>query len=99
DHASSRTVLERASAREPAARAAAGALARQLLAAIGCEIASHVTGIGSVVVPPVSSLSWQQAKAIAADAPLQCADASLEQQMVAAIDAARVAADTLGGSF
>jgi chorismate synthase len=99
DHADIRDVLERASARETAARVAAGALARQLLAAIGCEIASHVTGIGSVLVPPGSLLSWQQVKAIAADAPLQCADASLEQQMVAAIDAARVAGDTLGGSF
>src|SRR5262245_26093827 len=99
DHADIRDVLERASARETAARVAAGSLARQLLQAIGCELASHVTGIGSVVVPPGSSVSWESVRAIAPDAPLHCADAALEQQMIAAIDAARAAGDTLGGSF
>jgi chorismate synthase len=99
DHADIRDVLERASARETAARVAAGALARQLLRAIGCEIASHVTGIGAIVVPSDSVISWQRVSAIDADAPLHCADAALEQQMVAAIDAARAAGDTLGGSF
>jgi chorismate synthase len=99
DHADIRDVLERASARETAARVAAGAVARQLLRAIGCEIASHVTGIGAVVVPPGSSVSWEKVQAIDEDAPLRCADGALEQQMVAAIDAARAAGDTLGGSF
>jgi chorismate synthase len=99
DHADIRDVLERASARETAARVAAGALARQLLKAIGCELASHVTGIGAVVVPPGTSLTWEQVQAIAVDAPLHCADGELEQQMIAAIDAARAAGDTLGGSF
>ena len=51
DHDDIRDVLERASARETAARVAAGAVARQLLRAVGCEITSHVTGIGDVVVP------------------------------------------------
>ncbi|MGH9384709.1 MAG: chorismate synthase [Vicinamibacterales bacterium] len=99
DHADIRDVLERASARETAARVAAGAIARQLLQAIGCEIASHVTGIGAVVLPPDSSVSWQKVRAIDADAPLRCADSALEQQMIAAIDAAKAAGDTLGGSF
>ncbi len=52
DHEDIRDVLERASARETAARVAAGAIARQLLQAIGCEITSHITGIGPVVLPP-----------------------------------------------
>jgi chorismate synthase len=99
DHADIRDVLERASARETAARVAAGALARQLLQAIGCDIASHITGIGPVVVAPESSVSWQQVRAIPADSPLRCADPALEAEMVAAIDAARAAGDTLGGSF
>ncbi len=99
DHTDIRDVLERASARETAARVAAGALARQLLRAIGCEIASHVTGIGAVVVAPGSPLSWEQVQAIQADSPLRCADPAVEQQMVDAIDAARAAGDTLGGSF
>ena len=51
DHDDIRDVLERASARETAARVAAGAIARQLLLAVGCEITSHITGIGDVVVP------------------------------------------------
>ena len=52
DHEDIRDVLERASARETAARVAAGAIARQLLLAVGCEITSHITGIGHVVLPP-----------------------------------------------
>ncbi|MGE3189041.1 MAG: chorismate synthase, partial [Vicinamibacterales bacterium] len=51
DHEDIRDVLERASARETAARVAAGAIARQLLAALGVRIASHVTGIGDVLAP------------------------------------------------
>jgi chorismate synthase len=94
-----RDVLERASARETAARVAAGALARQLLLAIGCEITSHITGIGAVVVPEGTAVSFDAARALAPEAPLRCADTSLEQQMIAAIDAAKEAGDTLGGSF
>src|SRR6476620_1780888 len=51
DHDDIRDGLERASARETAARVAAGAIARQLLAAVGCGITSHITGIGDVVLP------------------------------------------------
>jgi chorismate synthase len=92
-------VLERASARETAARVAAGAIARQLLQAVGCEITSHITGIGAVVVPPGSVVTFDQARALAPEAPLRCADTTLEQQMMNAIDAAKEAGDTLGGSF
>src|SRR6187401_549268 len=99
DHDDIRDVLERASARETAARVAAGAVARQLLLAVGCDITSHITGIGGVVVPAGSAVSFDAARALAPEAPLRCADTSLEQQMMAAIDAAKEAGDTLGGSF
>ena len=99
DHDDIRDVLERASARETAARVAAGAIARQLLQAVGCEITSHITGIGDVLLPANSVVSFDEARALAPEAPLRCADPVLEQHMIAAIDAAREAGDTLGGSF
>lgn len=99
DHDDIRDVLERASARETAARVAAGSIARQLLLAVDCEITSHITGIGDVVAPPGTSIAFDAARALAPEAPLRCADAALEQRMIAAIDAAREAGDTLGGSF
>jgi chorismate synthase len=94
DHEDIRDVLERASARETAARVAAGAIARQLLLAVGCEITSHITGIGAVVLPPGSVVTFDQAQALAPEAPLRCADSTLEQQMIGAIDAAKEAGDT-----
>src|SRR5688572_5761378 len=99
DHEDIRDVLERASARETAARVAAGAIARQLLLAVGCEITSHITGIGNVVLPAAAVITFDHARALQPEAPLRCADAPLEQQMIAAIDAAKEAGDTLGGSF
>jgi chorismate synthase len=99
DHEDIRDVLERASARETAARVAAGAVARQLLASIGCELTSHITGIGSVVVPSGVPVAFEAARALAPEAPLRCADAAVEKQMIEAIDAAKEAGDTLGGSF
>jgi chorismate synthase len=99
DHEDVRDVLERASARETAARVAAGAIARQLLLAIGCEITSHITGIGAVVLAADRVVAFDHASALPPDAPLRCVDAVLEQQMIAAIDAAKAAGDTLGGSF
>jgi chorismate synthase len=98
-HEDIRDVLERASARETAGRVAAGAVARQLLAAIGCEVTSHITGIGAVVMSPGMVVPFERAAALAPDAPLRCADAELEREMIAAIDAAKAAGDTLGGSF
>jgi chorismate synthase len=99
DHEDIRDVLERASARETAARVAAGAIARQLLLAVGCEITSHITGIGHVMLPPGAAVTFAQAQGLPPEAPLRCADTTLEQQMIGAIDAAKEAGDTLGGSF
>jgi chorismate synthase len=98
-HEDMRNVLERASARETAARVAVGAVARQLLQAVGAGIVSHVTAIGSAIVAHPSAFSFDQVRAIPADAPLHCADPAVEQQMIAEIDRAREAGDTMGGSF
>src|SRR5215213_742793 len=98
-HTDVRDVLERASARETAARVAAGTLARQLLGRFGVQIASHVSAIGDVVLPENRTVSFAEAQALPDDAPLRCADAALEQRMIAFIDAAKAAGDTVGGAF
>src|SRR5713101_3083402 len=93
-----RNVLERATARETTARVACGALAKQLLTPFGVEIRSHVIQLGGIPDKPLE-LSWQEIVAIPGDAPLTCADAKLQQQMIELIDAKREAGDTLGGIF
>lgn len=99
DRTDLRDILERASARETAARVAAGTLARQLLAALDIRLASHVFTLGPVSLPDPLTVTFEQAAALADDAPLHCVDPSLEQEMIAAVDAARAAGDTLGGAF
>lgn len=95
-----RDILERASARETAARVAAGSLARQLLSALDVGIASHVLALGPVpVVLPAAPVPWEDIRSIADDRPLRCADPQTEADMVAAVDEARSAGDTLGGIF
>src|SRR3954465_13415445 len=94
-----RDILERASARETAARVAAGAVARQLLAHFGIRITSHVFSLGSLAIADRSTVDFARAEALADDAPLRCVDAGIEQQMIAEIDRAREAGDTLGGAF
>src|SRR5713226_3686472 len=98
-HADIRDVLERASARETAARVAVGAIARQLLGHVDTDIASHVVSIGSVSLPDHLAITFADVRAIPADRPLRCVDDRLEQQMIAEIDRAREAGDTMGGSF
>ena len=98
-HDDIRDVLERASARETAARVAAGTLARQLLDHFGVQIASHVSAIGDVVLPESRTVSFAEAQALPDEAPLRCVDAALEQRMIAFIDAAKEAGDTVGGAF
>jgi chorismate synthase len=93
-----RNILERASARETAARVACGALAKQLLANFGAEIRSHVTQLGGLPDEPLE-LSWDQIAAIPEDAPLRCGDNSAQQKMIEMIDQKREAGDTLGGIF
>ena len=93
-----RNILERASARETAARVAAGAVAKQFLKHLECEIRSHVVGVGSVQVPnEAPEVAWEEIIAISEDAPLNCADAELEKKMVEEVDRATQERDTLGG--
>jgi chorismate synthase len=93
-----RDVLERASARETAARVACGALAKQLLTAFNLEIRSHVIQLGGIPEKPLE-LAWNDVAAIPDDAPLRCADAEAQRKMVELIDEKRHAGDTLGGIF
>jgi len=98
-HTDVRDVLERASARETAARVAAGSIARQLLERFGIRITSHVSAIGAAALPAARTVRFDEAQAIPEDSPLRCVDADLQQQMMAAIDAAKEAGDTMGGAF
>jgi chorismate synthase len=98
-HDDIRDVLERASARETAARVAVGAIARQILRELGTGIVSHVVTIGSASIDDALAISYDAVLAIASDSPLHCVDTAVERRMIAEIDRARDAGDTMGGSF
>jgi chorismate synthase len=92
-----RNVLERASARETAARVAVGALCSLLLARFGLRIASHTLAIGQeCVAKEFENLDVEKALAIDPKSPLHCADSDAEQRMITAIDVAERAGDTVG---
>ncbi len=95
-----RDVLERASARETAARVAAGALAKLLLAEFGVEIRSGVRSIGPVgpAVGDEMAVRFENLPASDDDSPLRLIDRSLEPRAIEAVDAAFKDGDTLGGS-
>jgi chorismate synthase len=93
-----RDVLERASARETAARVAAGAVARRLLEELGINIFSHVIAIGGVSAE-IEGLKPSDMQRRSERSELRCADGSAEKRMRAAIDDARERGDTLGGIF
>ena len=96
-HTDARPVLERASARETAARVALGEVARRLLRQVlGVEILSHVVALGPVKAPDGTVPGPRDQAAIDAD-PVRCADPATSQAMVAEIDAVRKDGDTLGG--
>jgi chorismate synthase len=99
DHPDIRDVLERASARETAARVAVGTVARQILGRFGIDIVSHVSAIGNATLPADRFVTADEARRVPDDAPLRCVDDGVQKQMIAAIDAAREAGDTLGGAF
>ncbi len=94
-----RDVLERASARETAARVAAGAIAKQLLARAGAAITSHVFVLGEAALSAGTVVSFERAAALPDDSPVRCVDADVEQLMIAGIDRAKEAGDTMGGAF
>jgi chorismate synthase len=93
-----RNVLERASARETAARVAAGALAKALLGACGVAVHSHVLSIGTVEAPLPAELRPESFEGVD-ESPVRCLDAGASEAMVAEIDAARKANESLGGVF
>ena len=96
DRTDARDILERASARETAARVAAGAMARMLLAELGITVGSHVVSIGGIVARAPDELP--EALNEASDpSPVRCLDPEAEGRMIDAIDAAKAAGDTLGG--
>jgi chorismate synthase len=94
-----RYVLERASARETAARVAAGALAKLLLQQFGMEVLSHTLAVGKVRLDRV--VDWDQIRAVCADldSPLRCTDREIEQRMRAEVDAVLRQGDSVGGIF
>ena len=93
-----RNVLERASARETAARVAAGGFAKQLLDHFGIEVRSHVIQLGGVPKHPLEKC-WEEIGGISDDSPLRCADEAVQKEMIAAIDRAKENGDTLGGVY
>jgi chorismate synthase len=94
-----RYVLERASARETAARVAAGAFAKLLLRGFGTEIASHTVQVGHVRLERAAT--WKEIQAVSADldSPLRCIDNATQEKMKAEVDAALKAGNTVGGIF
>jgi chorismate synthase len=92
-----RDVLERASARETTMRVAAGALARQLLQRVGIEVRSHVVRIGRAAIPE-GTVAWD-VLAGADLSPVRCTDGAAATEMIAQIDRAKKAGDTIGGVF
>src|SRR5438309_10593032 len=98
-HTDIRNVLERSSARETATRVAAGGLARKFLSSFGVEILSFTQSIGSVDIGfdafNANTVTEEEIEA----SPVRCPDADASRRMVAAIDEAGEAGDTLGGTF
>jgi chorismate synthase len=97
-HTDIRNVLERASARETAARVAAGSIARGFLAALGVSVCSHVTQISSVKASGRADLGPEDFAAVDED-PVRCLDPEASAAMVAEIDRLRKANESLGGTF
>ena len=93
-----RNVLERASARETAARVAVGAVAKHLLEEFNVEVFSHVVRMGGVDAK-VERLSLSQIRRRAETSPLRCADPRAEAQMIRLVDKAKADGDTIGGTI
>jgi chorismate synthase len=99
DFPDARYVLERASARESAARVAAGAMAKLLLRALGVEVASHVIRVGKAELR--RAVTWEEIFALQGkdEVLLNCVDAESEAAMKAEVDAVLRTGDTIGGVF
>ena len=90
-----RNILERASARETASRVAVGAICRRFLEEFGIAIHSHTRSVGDVFVDVDGEPDWKAVE----ESPVRAADAKAGERMVSAIDGAKAAGDTLGGTF
>lgn len=99
-HRDPRAVLERASARETAARVAAGGVARQLLEALGVEVFAHTTELGGVAVrPDAFAAAGERREALREASDFLSLDPEADEAMRAAVDRAKAEKDTLGGLF
>ncbi|MBA4496044.1 chorismate synthase [Paenactinomyces guangxiensis] len=97
NHRDMRDVLERSSARETAARVAAGAVARQVLELCDIHVTGHVTRIGEVAAERPTGLSLAEIRQRSEDSPVRCLDPVAEQKMMSLIDQAKKDGDSLGG--
>ncbi|EOW9527390.1 chorismate synthase [Bacillus cytotoxicus] len=96
-HRDIRNVLERSSARETTVRVAAGAVAKQILAELGIQIAGHVLAIGGVEAKYQGDFSIEEIRNITENSPVRCLDKEVEQEMMEAIDNAKANGDSIGG--
>lgn len=95
-----RTILERASARETAARVAVGAVCRLFLEPFGVDLLSHVVRLGGIdAKPPAATASLAGLRRRVERSPLRCADPAAERRMIRLIDAVKAAGDTVGGTI
>jgi chorismate synthase len=92
-----RDVLERASARETAARVALGSFARQLITPFGISVLGYVVSIGSIEAKLPPDISLEQLALVSEESPVRVADAEAERAIIAEIDLCKKAGDTLGG--
>jgi chorismate synthase len=92
-----RNVLERASARETAARVAAGTLAKLLLTQLGITVVSHIVGLGDATTTPESPRPGPGDLDIVDESAVRCFDPNAEEAMIAAVKAAAKVGDSLGG--
>ena len=90
-----RPVLERASARETAARVASGAVAKRFLEEFSIIVHSHTIRIGVCCIDDETQVDWEKVE----NSPVRCADTTVEKSMLTAIDEAKAEGDTLGGTF
>jgi len=94
-HSDVRNILERASARETAARVAAGAIAQRFLEEFGINLKSHVLSIGTITSTTAKNVDWEYVE----NSPVRCADPEAEQKMIQLIDKTKKDGDTAGGIF
>lgn len=96
-HRDIRNILERSSARETAARVAAGAVAKKLLKELGIEVAGYVREIAGIVAANQEDLTIKERQEISQNSPVMVLDKNAEKEMMAAIDHAKNEGDTVGG--